>query len=296
MPDAIVKLSRDELERTIRTLSLTASTALLKPFLEAKEVMEAPLPPDTTIDQLLTSNQRYVEVRVANALYFFCEKLEKEREAGTPRLIWDGLPIPKTIADLTKWSHAKLLAIPGIGRKSVEYLEKLLNEAGYKLEEGYLDRKFREEKMLDATGGSKVALKEMGDAIREIWKNCVFSEEEFLCEARLVVGEGTNRLKVCYHGTDGESAASIFKEGFKPGTYFGEHLEDALGFGGSYVFEVCFSKDTTSQSGWQFTTRESISRDKIVSFKRIETVEVLYENTALGKRIFESNSLDEGIG
>ncbi len=157
----IVKLSRSELERVIRTLSLTASATLIKPFLEAKKASERPLPIETTIDQLLTGNQPYIEVRVANALYLFCERLKKERKMGgaRPRRIWDGLPIPKTIADLTKWSHAKLRGIPKMGKKSVEYLEKLLNEAGYQLEEGYLDRKFREEKMLDATGESKERVK-----------------------------------------------------------------------------------------------------------------------------------------
>ena len=154
----IVKLSRDELARVIRTLSLTTSATLIKPFLEAKKASERPLPLDTTIDQLLTGNQRYIEVRVANALYLFCERLEKERKTGVAHpasYIWYDLPIPKTVGDLTKWSHARLRAIPKMGKKSVEYLEKLLNEAGYQLEEGYLVRKFREEKMLDATGKSK---------------------------------------------------------------------------------------------------------------------------------------------
>ncbi len=134
-----------------------------------------------------------------------------------------------------------------------------------------------------------MTLEEIGDAIREIWKNCGFSEGEFLCEARLVVRERTERLKICYHGTDEETADIIVEKGFKPGTYFGEHLEDALAFGGSYVFEVCFPQDTTSVSGWQFTTREWIPVDRIVRLKHIEIKETLYEDKALGKRIFESN-------
>ncbi len=157
MREVAVTLSRDELARVIRTLSLTASVTLIKPFLEAKKASERPLPIETPIDQLLTGNERYIEVRVANAMYLFCERLKKERKMGgaRPRRIWDGLPIPKTIADLTKWSHAKLRGIPKMGKKSVEYLEKLLNKAGYQLEEGYFDKEFREEKMLDATGESK---------------------------------------------------------------------------------------------------------------------------------------------
>jgi hypothetical protein len=134
---------------------------------------------------------------------------------------------------------------------------------------------------------------EVAGEIYALWQNSGLSEGEFLCEAKLAVLKGTRRLKVCYHGTDEESAASIFKEGFNSGTYFSEHLEDALGFGGSYVFEVCFPKGTTSQSDWQFTTQERISPARIVRCRRIEIAEVLYENKALGKRIFKSNLSDE---
>ena len=47
----------------------------------------------------------------------------------------------------------------------------------------------------------------------------------------------------CWHGTDEEGSVSITKEGFRPDTYFANHLEDALEFGGPYVFMVKFDRD-----------------------------------------------------
>ena len=36
---------------------------------------------------------------------------------------------------------------------------------------------------------------------------------------------------ICYHATDRESAASILREGFRPGTYFAFRLADAVPHG-----------------------------------------------------------------
>ena len=130
---------------------------------------------------------------------------------------------------------------------------------------------------------------EMNSELYALWQNSGWTAEEFLCEAKLAVLKRTKRLKICYHGTDAETADIIAEKGFKPGTYFGEHLEDALGFGGPYVFEVCFPQDTTSVSGWQFTIEERVPVDRIVRLKHIEIKETLYDDKELGKRIFESN-------
>ena len=46
----------------------------------------------------------------------------------------------------------------------------------------------------------------------------------------------------CYHGTNEENSKSILKDGFREGTYFAYHLEDALTFGGQYVFLVEFDE------------------------------------------------------
>jgi len=45
--------------------------------------------------------------------------------------------------------------------------------------------------------------------------------------------------KFYFHGTTSKKKAdSILKNGFNKGTYFADHLEDALGFGGKYIFWV----------------------------------------------------------
>ena len=48
---------------------------------------------------------------------------------------------------------------------------------------------------------------------------------------------------ICYHGTNEAAADAIREEGFQADTWFATHLEDALRFGGSYIFEVDFEDD-----------------------------------------------------
>jgi len=59
--------------------------------------------------------------------------------------------------------------------------------------------------------------------------------------------------RLFYHGTTKENAEKILKSGyFKEYTYFANHLEDALEFGGDYVFFVWFEGDGRSMRKWQF--------------------------------------------
>ena len=60
----------------------------------------------------------------------------------------------------------------------------------------------------------------------------------------------SGQLRICYHGTNQEAGEAIQKEGFRVGTYFAAHLEDALTFGGPYVFEVLFL-DPGDPPPWQ---------------------------------------------
>jgi len=47
-----------------------------------------------------------------------------------------------------------------------------------------------------------------------------------------------NAKKVWWHGTCEKHARIILQSGFKKGTYFAAHLEDAISFGGDHVFTV----------------------------------------------------------
>jgi hypothetical protein len=63
---------------------------------------------------------------------------------------------------------------------------------------------------------------------------------------------------VCFHGTNKKAAELILEEGFNIGTYFAFHLEDAIEYGGNYIFEVLFEIE---KQGWQF----SINRRKFMN-------------------------------
>lgn len=92
-----------------------------------------------TVDNLLNSaswNDR-LTVRVANAMFLFSKGLaERRRTSSSLADFWDGLPVPDHVVELVQWSRRDLEAIPNMGRKSVDYLEKLLSDAGHKLREG----------------------------------------------------------------------------------------------------------------------------------------------------------------
>ena len=76
----------------------------------------------------------------------------------------------------------------------------------------------------------------------------------------------------CYHGTCEENAKLISENGFSPGTYFAHHLEDALAFGGKYVFRVEFDENKFSHGDdgdeWQFWIVNAVLPDQIKSLTK----------------------------
>lgn len=97
-------------------------------------------------------------------------------------------------------------------------------------------------------------------------------------------------LEICYHGTNEENALGILREGFKIGTYFARHLEDAIGYGGPHVFGVAFDTDRFSHSlpHWQFVLREVVLPSCIVHY-RIYQVREMAVNQHLWEKILQSN-------
>ena len=91
---------------------------------------------------------------------------------------------------------------------------------------------------------------------------------------------------IYYHGTNKKNAEKIKEDGFKVGTFFASHLEDALEFGGSCVFEVVFNK--VGFNGWQFQCSYNIPVSRIVSFS-IFTIVKISDNDKLRKKIFNTN-------
>ena len=76
---------------------------------------------------------------------------------------------------------------------------------------------------------------------------------------------------IAYHGTDEATAQIILMEGFKESTHFARHLEDALAFGGAYVFAVLFEdEDEWFGLGWQTVYPQSVSNEKILWLQKFE--------------------------
>jgi hypothetical protein len=103
------------------------------------------------------------------------------------------------------------------------------------------------------------------------------------------------KLTTAYHGTTKENYDKIMVEGFRAGSYFGYHLEDAVGFGGPWVFQVAFEADKFNNTGpddWQFRTEKVISPDRIISGCHVE-VQKHFKNKLLGDTVFWSNLSEE---
>jgi len=99
--------------------------------------------------------------------------------------------------------------------------------------------------------------------------------------------ERVGELRICYHGTNRETADIIKQRGFKPLTYFGRHLEDALFMGGEYIFEVAFNaKDIPNN--WQFRIKEWVEPSLIVSHYQLQKY-LLTNNENLRARVLASN-------
>lgn len=96
-------------------------------------------------------------------------------------------------------------------------------------------------------------------------------------------------LTILYHGTSMELAAKIKKTGFKKDSYFSKHLEDAIAFGGSIVFEVLF-KDSELPNNWQVKVSTRVDKSRICVFGQY--VHHRRVNEKLWKLLQDSNDPD----
>ena len=100
--------------------------------------------------------------------------------------------------------------------------------------------------------------------------------------------------KIWFHGTQHRKAQKILKEGFREGTYFADHLEDALEFGGNHVFQVVidfkFRRGRRDKMfSWQVVSANYISKENIVSYKIYPKPEKVFENKKLREKLFEES-------
>lgn len=100
------------------------------------------------------------------------------------------------------------------------------------------------------------------------------------------------RKRVCivYHGTNLANVRKILKEGFKKDTYFARHLEDAVGYGGLYVFEVAYPVFLIPKNCWQFLNRERVLPEFIVRLTKYNRSKVIKDNMVLRHLVCISNS------
>ena len=81
-------------------------------------------------------------------------------------------------------------------------------------------------------------------------------------------------MPIWYHGTDKDSAEIILKEGFQLDTYFGKHMEDALNYGGDYIFTIFFKDDPTDY--WEYRNAKTIPLSEIFMLYRINKTRLYY--------------------
>jgi hypothetical protein len=75
---------------------------------------------------------------------------------------------------------------------------------------------------------------------------------------------------ICFHGTNRKNAESILQEGFRVGTWFAIEKENAIKFGGPYVFAVKLDRNLLGPGvSWQFHTLIPIPASAIVSCHEI---------------------------
>lgn len=96
-------------------------------------------------------------------------------------------------------------------------------------------------------------------------------------------------MQIVYHGTNKTAAFKILKNGFKEGTYFAVHLEDAIGYGGLYVFEVVFPSSLIQKGQWQICTFNPLQPESIVRMTKFNKSDSIIDNNLLRIRISISN-------
>lgn len=95
-------------------------------------------------------------------------------------------------------------------------------------------------------------------------------------------------MRIWFHGTDPETAEKIGRAGFRPGTYFAAHLEDALAFGGEVVFEVALDHEPVKADAWQICVGDRVAVGEVVSITRYHR-DCTFENEKLRNAVFKSN-------
>ncbi len=105
--------------------------------------------------------------------------------------------------------------------------------------------------------------------------------------------ENNIELEVLYHGTKFKYIADkILKEGFQEWSFFSNNLNNAIGMGGKYVFEVVFLKNDLPDY-WQVRCENSIPLNRIILLSKFKQIEV-FKNKNTQDKIFD-NALEHCV-
>ena len=95
--------------------------------------------------------------------------------------------------------------------------------------------------------------------------------------------------RILWHGTNEKKTKSILLNGFKKRTWFASHLEDALEFGGNYVFAVVVN---INKSKWQVCISNKVPVSSILWLEHIK-IKRTHVNKKLYKDFFSEDYLKE---
>jgi hypothetical protein len=78
---------------------------------------------------------------------------------------------------------------------------------------------------------------------------------------------------IWFHGTSRKNVDGILKNGFRKGTWFARHMEDAVTFGGPVVFFVKVTFEKTPMR-WQVCSSNTIRASAIKNVCYVRTLRV----------------------
>lgn len=86
------------------------------------------------------------------------------------------------------------------------------------------------------------------------------------------------KSRIVFHGINKKEVVNkVLKTGFKKGTYFARHLEDAICFGGRYVFYVALE---VFGDNWQIVCKQNIPPERIKQLIDFNPKELYYNQKA----------------
>jgi len=82
-------------------------------------------------------------------------------------------------------------------------------------------------------------------------------------------------MRIWFHGTDRFASQAISEQGFRAGSWFAKSLQDAIEFGGEYVFEVALDYRPIHDGNWQMCISDEVPASAIVALIRYKITKLM---------------------